>query len=209
MEWLKKIIGEELYAKVLEELGDKKTLIVNDGNFLPREKFNDLNDQVKVLKTQLGERDTQLEDIKKKVKDNEELTATITQLQADNKKLTEESETKMKDQKFSFLLELKLRDEKVKNVKAVKALLATDKLKLNDDETFTGLDEQIKTLKESDSYLFGEDTLSGIENPKDTKGGKYNGPNPWSKDTLNLTKQGEILKTNPELAKVLQSQAKK
>lgn len=207
MDWLKEIIGDELYQKVLEKLGEKK-LIINDGSYLPREKFNELNDQVKELKRQLGERDTQLEDIKKKAKDNEELTVQIEKLQNDNKKITEESEAKIKQQKFDFLLELKLRDEKVKNVKAVKALIATEKLILNDDETFTGLEDQIKKLKETESYLFGEDTLTGIKDPKDTKGTKFNGVNPWNKDTLNLTKQGEILQTDPELAKVLQSQAK-
>lgn len=32
--------------------------------------------------------------------------------------------------------------------------------------------------------------------------------NPWKKETFNLTKQAQILKENPELAKTLQSQAK-
>jgi len=207
MDWLKAIVGEELFTKIEEYLGEKK-IILNDGSYIPREKFNTVNEQVKDLKVQLGERDDQLAELKKQVKDNEELTAQIEKLQEENKKVKEDSESKIKGQHFDFLLELKLRDYKVKNVKAVKALLATDKLKLNDDETFTGLEEQIKTLKETDEYLFGEDTVTGTGEPE---GGKteYKGKNPWSKDNFNLTEQGKISKENPELAKVLKSQAKK
>lgn len=207
MDWLKEIVGEDLFKKIEEYLGDKK-IILNDGSYIPREKFNDANGQVKDLKTQLGERDEQLAALKKQVKDNAELTTQIEKLQEDNKKVKEESEAKIKSQNFDFVLELKLRDYKVKNVKAVKALLAVDKLKLNDDETFTGLEEQIKKLKETDEYLFGDITVSGTGKPEEGKP-DYKGKNPWSKDTFNLTEQGKILKENPELAKVLQSQAKK
>jgi len=206
MDWLKEIIGEDLFKKVEEYLGDKK-IILNDGNYIPREKFNAVNDKVKLLETQLGERDNQLVELKKSLKDNSELTEQIGKLQEENKKVKDETETKINQQKFDFALELKLRDYKVKNVKAVKALLSVDKLKLNDDETFTGLDEQITKLKETEDYLFGDENLSGTGDPKEKKT-DYKGNNPWSKDTFNLTEQGKIIKDNPELAKVLQSQAK-
>ena len=207
MDWLKEIVGEDLFKKIEEYLGDKK-IILNDGSYIPREKFNAVNEQVKDLKTQLGERDEQLATLKKQVKDNTELTTQIEKLQEENKKVKEESETKIKGQHFDFSLELKLRDYKVKNVKAVKALLATDKLKLNDDETFTGLEEQITKLKETDEYLFGDVTVSGTGKPPEGKT-DYKGKNPWSKDTFNLSEQGKIVRENPELAKVLESQAKK
>lgn len=38
--------------------------------------------------------------------------------------------------------------------------------------------------------------------------GDYTGPNPWEKDSFNLTMQAKILKEDPELAKTLQAQAK-
>ena len=100
-----------------------------------------------------------------------------------------------------------LRDAAAKNPKAVKALLDKEKLKL-DGETLLGLEDQLKTLRESDAYLFGEDNLSGKKPgdgnpllPDDVK------KNPWSKDHFNLTEQGRIMKKDPELAKRLQAQA--
>ena len=205
MDWLKAILeNEELKPEERQEQIQKEL----PKYFIPKEKFNDVNEQVKALRIQLGERDEQLVTLKKQVKDNSELTTKINELQEDNKKVKEDSEAKMKGQRFDFMLELKLRDYKVKNVKAVKALLAVDKLILNEDETFTGLEEQIIKLKETDEYLFGDTTVSGTGKPEEGKG-EYKGKNPWSKDTFNLTEQGKILKENPELAKVLQSQAKK
>jgi len=205
MDWLKEILAiEELSAEDRQEKIQKEL----PKYFIPKEKFNAINEQVKALKTQLGERDEQLDTLKKQAKDNSELTDKIDKLQEENKKVKEDAEAKTLQQKFDFALELKLRDFKVKNVKAVKALLAVDKLKLNDDETFIGLEEQIKTLKETDEYLFGEDTVTGTGEPEAGKT-DYKGKNPWSKETFNLTEQGKISKENPELAKVLKSQAKK
>lgn len=206
MEWLKEILTAEDFKAEEAEEKIKKEL---PKYFIPKEKFNAVNEKVKSLEAQLGERDDQLSDLKKKVKDNSELTAQIETLQNENKKVKEESEAKITNQKFDFELELKLRDYKVKNVKAVKALLDIKKLKLNDDETFTGLEEQITKLKETDEYLFGDTTVSGTGEPKLTGKDDYKGKNPWSKETFNLTEQGKILKENPELAKVLESQAKK
>ena len=48
---------------------------------------------------------------------------------------------------------------------AVKALLDMDKVKLDGDQLL-GIDEQLKALKESDSYLFGEPgKVGGGTNP--------------------------------------------
>jgi len=204
MEWLKEILTiadlsiEDRQDQIQKELPKY---------FIPKEKFNTVNEEVKALKVQLDERDGQLDTLKKQVKDNSELTAKIEELQGENKKVKDDAEIKTIKQKFDFALELKLRDFKVKNVKAVKALLAVDKLKLNDDETFTGLEEQVNKLKETDDYLFGDTTVSGTGPPEEGKP-DYKGKNPWSKETLNLSEQGKILKENPELAKVLKSQAK-
>jgi len=206
MEWLKEILtNEELDAEAKQEAIGKEL----PKYFIPKEKFNTVNEEAKDLKAQLGERDGQLAQLKEKVADNSELIKQIEELQAENKRVKEEAESKAAKQRFDFALELKLRDYKSKNPKAVKALIDTEKLKLNDDETFTGLDEQIKALKESDGYLFGEDKVTGTGEPAPSQTKDYKGKNPWSKESFNLTEQAKIMRENPDLAKVLSSQAKK
>lgn len=225
---LKTLLGEELFEQVQTKLNEAESdvkLLVNDGSYIPREKLNErtekislLESQLKETKTQLTERDTQLEQLKNDSQASEELKVRITELETKNKTSAEEYETKikqqddefkakLKQQKFNSALELSLRDAKAKNPKAVKALLDTEKIKL-DGESLFGFKDQIEALQKSDSYLFGENTVTG------TKPGEGNPPvfgdvkkNPWSKEYFNLTEQGKILRKDPELAKKLQAQA--
>lgn len=103
------------------------------------------------LKTQIGERDTQLEELKKI--DAEGLQQKITELQGANETTKSEYEEKLHNQAFDFKLQQALTGAKVRNPKAVKALLDTEKIKL-DGEKLLNLDDQLAGLKESDAYLF-------------------------------------------------------
>src|SRR5699024_5403448 len=108
------------------------------------------------LKEQLTDRDTQLNDLSDKVKDSEELTAEINRLKDENKTATKEVQEKLDKQAFDFTLDKALSNAKVKNTKAVKALLDTEKIKLDCDKLLN-LDDQLEVLKESDGNLFEEE----------------------------------------------------
>lgn len=105
------------------------------------------------LKTQLEERDTQLEELSAKATGNEELTAEIERLKNENTTTATEYQAKLDKQAFDFTLDKSLTGAKVKNAKAVRALLDTEKIKL-DGEKLLNLDDQLEALKESDPYLF-------------------------------------------------------
>jgi len=165
-----------------------------------------VNEQKNQYKDMLEERDKQLKELKKKARDSEELTAQIEELQQTNEKTVNEYETKLKEQSFSFALEKEISKYEAKNVRAVKALLDTEKIKYEDNKLF-GVEEQLKELKESEPYLFGAD-LKGRE-PHQTKQTPPPQNNPWAKDTFNLTEQGRILKEDPELAGRLKAAAGK
>ena len=51
-------------------------------------------------------------------------------------------------------IDIALMGAKVKNAKAVKALLNMENVKLDEDGKLTGLDEQLEALRKSDDYLF-------------------------------------------------------
>jgi len=155
---LKDLLGEELYNQVVGKLGDKKIAIVNDGNWFPKEKFDEVNNSNKDLKNQLKDRDTQLDELKKV--DAAGLQQKITELQAENKKTTEEFQAKLQQQTFDFALKDALTGAKAKNPKAVEALLDKTGIKL-DGEKLLGLEDQLKKLQESDSYLFDVDQQQG------------------------------------------------
>src|SRR5690606_36166145 len=107
------------------------------------------------LETDLQARDTQLEELKKAAGTSEELKKQIETLQAENKTAAEEWQTKVEKMQRDFAVEKALTTAKAKNPKAVKALLDMEKVKLDGDKLL-GLDDQLKAIKESDPYLFGE-----------------------------------------------------
>ncbi len=189
-----------------EEQADK--VLAKYVNMIPKHRFDEVNEEKKELKNQLDERDAQLKELKTKASGNEELTAKITELEELNKTTKEDYEAKMATLRKETAIELLLKDQKAKNIKAVKALLDLEKVTL-DGEKLIGLEEQLKSLKESDSYLFGEDTLSGRTPNKDTNpvDPEFK-KNPWSKEHFNLTEQGKILRDNPELAAKLMATKK-
>ncbi|WP_019377677.1 phage scaffolding protein [Virgibacillus halodenitrificans] len=151
---LKELLGEELYKQVTEKAGDNKIAVVSDGNYIPKDKFDAVNKEKNDYKKQVSERDTQLEELKKV--DAEGLQAKIDELQQTNETQKTEYEDQLQQQQFDFALKDALSGAKVKNPKAVKALLDTEKIKL-DGETLLGLDDQLKAIKESDPYMFEED----------------------------------------------------
>ena len=197
-------LDEETAKKILKAYQDS----IKD-QYIPIARFNEVNEEKKELKAQLEERDGQLKELKVKATGNEELTSKITELENLNNQTKKEYETKIAELRKETSIELKLKDEKAKNIKAVKALLDLKKVSLEGD-SLIGLEEQLKGLKETDPYLFGEDTIRGREPNKDTNpvGDEYKN-NPWSKEHLNLTEQGRIIRENPELAARLKAATKK
>jgi homoserine dehydrogenase len=79
----------------------------------------------------------------------------------DYKKKFEESEAKSKkdmaDLKFSHALDAGLSKAKAKNSKSVKPLLDLEALKLQEDGTILGLNEQLEKIKGENDFLFESD----------------------------------------------------
>lgn len=188
---LKELLGEELYNQVNTKLGDNKIAIVSDGNWIPKDKFDGVNNQLKDYKTQIADRDKQLKELGEKAKGNEELTKQITDLQATNKKTKDDYEAKIQQMSFDSALDKALGAAQAKNPKAVRALLNLEGIKLDGDKIL-GLDEQLTALKTSDAYLFGENA------PQNTPGANPpGGGNPPKVDFRTASKddyQKEIAK---------------
>ena len=153
---LKELLGEELYSQVTEKLGNKK-IMVDDGNFIPKSRFDQVNQAKKELEVQLKDRDTQLADLSKNNKDNENLLNQIKDLQALNKQTTADYENKINQIQFDYALDGALTNAKSKNNKALKALLDMNSIKYQEGK-FEGLQEQIEALQKDASYLFDLDT---------------------------------------------------
>lgn len=144
-------LTEEQATKVLEA----HTTAIN-GKYIPKERFDEVNTKKQQLETSVAERDRQLEDLKKSTGDVETLKKQIETLQNENKTKEETYKTELSNLKKTNALDLALAGAKVKNNKAIKALLDSEKIKLKDDETLEGLTEQLEAIKKTDAYLFEE-----------------------------------------------------
>jgi septal ring factor EnvC (AmiA/AmiB activator) len=204
MDWLKEVLGkagiEEAKIDGVVEAVSKEL----PKHFIPKDKYNEVAEAKKKHEADLQERDKQLEQLKQAAGNSEELKKQIEALQAENKNAAEEWQAKMSQMKLDFALERALTAAKARNPKAVKALLDMDKVKL-DGEQLLGLEDQLKTIKESDPYLFGElGKLGGGTNPPGAGNPEVN---PWKKDAWNLTMQGKILREDPAKATRMKAEA--
>lgn len=156
--------------KELEDLGLSKEQVdsvikingadIENAKSASASEIKNLQTEVSGYKTQVTERDKQLETLKATAGDNEALTRQIADLQAENTKTKEAHESEMNQLKVDFAVEKALTGANAKNVKAVKALLDLADAKLDKDGNVKGLQEQIDKLvaDEGTKFLFDVQT---------------------------------------------------
>ncbi len=153
---LSEILGTS-YAQIPEDLKKKYENIdlVDSSSYVEKKELETAQTTIKQYEKDIKKRDTDLKDLREKAKDNEELTKKIDDLEKENKKATDDYKAELEKVNFDRKLEKKLSDYNPQNVEILKKALDTKKISL-DGENFLGLDEQIKTLNETDKYLFKE-----------------------------------------------------
>lgn len=125
-----------------------------DGNFVTKARFNEVNEENKTLKQSVADRDKQLEDLKKSSGDNAELKKQIETLQQQNADQKKAHDAEMAQLKLDNAIDAALTAAGAKNIKAVRAMIDTSKMKLGEDGTVEGLSDAIKAVQKSDSYMF-------------------------------------------------------
>lgn len=119
-----------------------------------KSKTTDLQTSLDDLKGQLTQRDKDLTELKGKAKGSEDLQKQLTDLQGKYDTEKADYETKLKDTQLSSALKLALAG-KVHDADMTLGQIDKSKIQLDTDGNVTGgLDEQIKTLQETKSFLF-------------------------------------------------------
>ena len=146
---------EDLIALGLTEEQAKKVLdAVKD--YVPKTQLAEVERERDGLKATVTERDTQLETLKKSSGDNETLQKQIADLQKANEDQQKAHDAEIAQLRLDNAVEAAILAAGAKNVKAVRALMDADKLRLEKDGTVTGLSDQIKAIQKSDAYMFAE-----------------------------------------------------
>lgn len=149
---------EELFAELgiaadKKEAAKKALTAFLDGAYVPKSRFNEVNEEKKTLTATVADRDKQLETLKKSTGDLDALKNQIKSLQDANKKAQEEADAKMKELRINDAIKLAIVD-KAQDVDIVSSLFDKTKLILGDDGKITGLDEQLKELQKNKAFLF-------------------------------------------------------
>lgn len=189
---LKEKLGEELYNQVMEKLGDTK-IMVDNGNFVPKSRFDEVNNQKKELKEQVDNLNKTIESTNKdfeKFKKSAEMTDEL-------KKQLEDYQTKLATAQTDFSTQLKSKEEewtaketRLRKLSAVKENflvegakssyidLILDKVDMDKiieaDGKFIGIDDIVKSAKETYADLFNSTKVvgTGVSGNAGNAGGK-------------------------------------
>ena len=153
--------------------------------------IKNLQTEVEGLKTQVGDRDKQLETLKASAGDNADLKKQIEDLQTENATAKATHESELNQLKIDFAVEKALTGAKAKNIKAVKALLELGEAKLDKDGNVKGLDEQIEKLRSGDDTKFLFEAQKQQKQQQNFKGfqpGASGGQKPGEGETVDFSK---------------------
>lgn len=133
-------LEDEVINKIMDEAGKE---------------VNGLKTQIANLQDDIKVKDGVIETKNSKIKELEQVDVDAIKL-AEYERGKAEGSAEIEKFKFNTALDNALKGAKVKDSKTISGLLDMEKIKLENEE-IVGLDEQLKTLKESHDYLFDND----------------------------------------------------
>ena len=145
MEFLKEILGEELYAQVAAKLeGNDSVKLANlaTGEYVSKSKYVD----------ELAVKDKRIQELADKIKNFEGVD--VKQLQTDVENWKIKYNQDLESARLDSAIQLAIAKSGTLSEKALMGLLDKDKIKFDKDGKLTGLDEQIEAIKKEDSFLF-------------------------------------------------------
>lgn len=120
--------------------------------YIPRARFNEVNDKKKDLEQQIKDRDKQLKDLEEKVKGYEDTEKIIKELQEANKKIKADYEGMIRDMTIHTAILVKLAGTLYPDLLIPK--FDKSKIVIGQDGIVSGIDNQIKIIKEQYKELF-------------------------------------------------------
>lgn len=165
MEWLRKLLEgakkKEDGSIDIEELM-KQVNTEFPKNAVPKDKYNDVSEQLKTANTTIT-------DLKKNNGDNEALQTKVKEYENTIKTQKADYDTKVRNLTLDSAIEKALTGAKAKHSDLLSTKIDREKLLISEDGKVSGLDEQLKGLKETYKDLF-EEKISGAT-PANPEGG--------------------------------------
>ena len=205
MEFLKEILGEDLFNQVKNKVSsynekadkDKRVSIanVNGDEYVTKAKYSQLETDLNNTKTSLSTAQTTIDDLKKSNGDNADLQQKVSDYETKIANL----EATGKAEKAKMLKEIAIKDalyaEKAKHPELLLGKFDLSKIILDEkgENVVSGIEEQMKSNKETYKDLFGETEQQGGAYHYTPNGGENKG-NSGATDFVGIIKENQVRK---------------
>lgn len=205
MEFLKEILGEDLFNQVKTKVSsynekadkDKRVSIanVNGDEYVTKAQYSQLETDLNNTKTSLSTAQTTIEDLKKSNGDNADLQQKVSNYETTIANL----EATGKAEKAKLLKEIAIKDalyaEKAKHPELLISKFDLSKIILDEkgENVVSGIEEQMKSNKETYKDLFGEVEQQGGAYHYTPNGGENKG-NSGATDFVGIIKENQVRK---------------
>ncbi len=209
MEFLKEILGDDLFEKVKSAVSsynekadkDKRVSIanVNSDEYVTKATYEQLKNDLNNTKTSLETANNAIKDLKKSTGDNAEMQKKISDYENEKKAL----ETKHKEETQKLVKEMAIKEalynQKAKHPELLLTKFDLGKITLDEkgEKVVAGIDEQVKSYKETYKDLFEDaegDNNKGSAYKYKPAGGNNDNPGAGASDFVGIIKENQSRK---------------
>ena len=167
-------------------------------NYVSKTQFNEKNDAYKQAKQEIENLTTDINNLSEANKANEALQSQIKELQDAATQREADYNENIKNMKIDTAITKALSKSGAMNETILTGLLDRTKIAIGEDNTITGIQEQIVALKESDPYLFKQDSIKGVV-PGDATPKTNDGITKEQFNKMSYLDRVQLQETNPDL----------
>lgn len=182
-------LTEEQINAIIEDYGK---------NYVSKTQFNEKNDAYKQAKQEIENLTTDINNLSEANKANEALQSQIKELQDAATQREADYKESIKTLKIDTAITKALSKSGAMNETILTGLLDRTKIAIGEDNTITGIQEQINALKESDPYLFKQDSIKGVV-PGDATPKTNDGITKEQFNKMSYLDRVQLQETNPDL----------
>lgn len=182
-------LTEEQINAIIEDYGK---------NYVSKAQFNEKNDAYKQAKQEIENLTNDISTLSEANKANEALQSQIKELQDAATQREADYNENIKNMKIDTAITKALSKSGAMNETILTGLLDRTKIAIGEDNTITGIQEQIVALKESDPYLFKQDSIKGVV-PGDATPKTHDGITKEQFNKMSYLDRAQLQETNPDL----------
>ena len=167
-------------------------------NYVSKTQFNEKNDAYKQAKQEIENLTADINNLSEANKANEALQSQIKELQDAATQREADYNENIKNMKIDTAITKALSKSGAMNETILTGLLDRTKIAIGEDNTITGIQEQIVALKESDPYLFKQDSIKGVV-PGDATPKTNDGITKEQFNKMSYLDRVQLQESNPDL----------